>query len=37
MAKVNVKPTINLDQWADGAFPDAKVSTGSQKDQWQNG
>jgi uncharacterized repeat protein (TIGR01451 family) len=28
---------INLDQWADGGAPDAKVATGSQKDTWQNG
>src|SRR5262249_16578615 len=31
------KAQINLDQWADGAAPDQPVSTGSQKDQWQNG
>src|SRR3989442_200992 len=31
--KTSVKPSINLDQWADGAAPDLR----SQADQWQNG
>ncbi|MGZ3183958.1 MAG: beta strand repeat-containing protein [Telluria sp.] len=31
------KPSINLDQWADGAAPDQPVTSGSQADQWQNG
>jgi hypothetical protein len=37
MPKAAPKPTLNLDQWADGHAPDAKVTSGSQKDQWQNG
>lgn len=32
-----IKPTVNLDQWADGAAPDLPVTSGSQADQWQNG
>jgi hypothetical protein len=32
-----IKPSINLDQWADGAAPDLPVTSGSQADQWQNG
>src|SRR5262245_44750588 len=31
------KPSVTLDQWADGQAPDSIVSSGSQKDQWQNG
>ncbi|MBB3121698.1 beta strand repeat-containing protein [Pseudoduganella violacea] len=36
MAKA-IKPSVNLDQWADGAAPDLPVLSGSQADQWQNG
>src|SRR5262245_45360813 len=31
------KPSLTLAQWADGGGPDGIVSSGSQKDQWQNG
>ena len=31
------KIAVNLDQWADGAFPDRPVNAGSQSDIWQNG
>ena len=31
-SKTSVKPSVNLDQWADGAAPDLPVSTGSQAD-----
>lgn len=37
MAQTSIKPTVNLDQWANGAAPDRMVSSGSQADQWQNG
>ena len=31
------KIAVNLDQWADGAFPDRPLTSGSQADTWQNG
>lgn len=33
----SIKPSINLDQWANGGAPDLPVTSGSQADKWQNG
>jgi hypothetical protein len=33
----DAKAAVQIDQWSDGEAPDLPVSSGAQKDQWQNG